>query len=92
MSSEVTRGLSSPLCRTQKAFAEMNISCLERGSTVCSVREGEDVTEAMRKYTLSVWWLPQLSTDLLRGGSGGKALKYFSFYTISERAEFETNF
>ena len=62
----------------------MNVSCLERGSMVCSVREGEEVIEAIRKYILTAGRLPQLSIDLLGGGSGGKAPKYFAFYTRSE--------
>lgn len=56
------------------------------------MREGEEVTEAIRKYIRAVEWLPQLSLDLLGGGSGGKVSKYFSFYTSSDGVEFEINF
>lgn len=52
---------------TQKPFVEMNVSCLERGGTVCSQREGEGVTEAMRKHKPTVGWLPQLRVDPLEG-------------------------
>lgn len=51
---------------------------------VCSVREGKEVIEAIRKYILTFGWLPQLSIDLVGGGSGREAPKYFSFYTSSE--------
>lgn len=68
---------------------EMNVSCLERGGMVCSQREGEGVTEAMRKHKLTVGWLPQLRVDPFGEGRGCMAPRYFR--TSSEHVEFDIN-
>lgn len=46
------------------------------------MREREEVAEAIGKYILVVEWLPQLSLDLLGGGSGGKVSKFFLFIQV----------